>query len=75
MLGTMKILLGLVVFFFAAVLAGKTALAESFRQKMPMWLKVTLFVGVVIVIIGGVMRTYPRELNPIVGPAVVAPSN
>jgi uncharacterized membrane protein len=75
MLGTMKILLGLVVFFFAAVLAGKTALAGSFRQKMPMWLKVTIAIGIVIVLIGSVMRSYPREPKPIEGPAIIAPSN
>ena len=60
----LKILVGLVIFFFAAILAGKTALAESFREKMPTWLKFTMLVGIVIVIIGGVMRSYPREPKP-----------
>ncbi len=75
MFGTLKILLALVVFFFAAILAGKTALAESFREKMKFWLTVTMLVGLVIVIIGSVMRSYPRELKPVNGPALVAPSN
>lgn len=77
MLGTMKILLGFVVFFFAAILAGKTALAESFREKMTSWLKVTLVVGIVIVLIGGVMRNYPRILKDSEGggPSLVAPTN
>ncbi|MGD9632629.1 MAG: hypothetical protein AB7G28_07775 [Pirellulales bacterium] len=76
MLGTLKILLGLVVFFFAAILAGKTALAESFREKMAVWLKVTLAVGIVIVIIGGIMRNYPRiPKEESGGPALVSPSN
>lgn len=76
MLGTLKILLGLVVFFFAAILAGKTALAESFREKMTSWLKLTLVVGIVIVIVGGVMRTYPRIPKAEGGgPTLVAPTN
>jgi hypothetical protein len=76
MLGGLKILLALVLFFFAAILAGKTALAESFREKMPTWLKVTMCVGLLIVIVGGVMRSYPRTPKPTAGgPALVAPSN
>lgn len=76
MLGTLKILLALVVFFFAAILAGKTPLAESFREKMATWLKVTILVGIVIVIVGGVMRTYPRIPKAEGGgPALLAPTN
>lgn len=75
MLGGMKILVALVIFFLAAILAGKTTLAESFREQMPKWLQLTMFVGIVIVIIGSVMRSYPREPKPIEGPAIVAPSN
>jgi uncharacterized membrane protein len=76
MLGTLKILLAFVVFFFAAILAGKTALAESFREKMSTWLKVTILVGVLLVIIGGVMRNYPRVPKETAGgPALVAPTN
>jgi uncharacterized membrane protein len=75
MLGTMKILLGLVVFFLAAIMAGKTPLADSFRQSMPKWLKVAMFVGILVVLIGGVMKTYPREPKPVEGPAILAPAN
>jgi uncharacterized membrane protein len=76
MLGGLKILLALVLFFFAAILAGKTALAESFREKMPTWLKVTICVGLLIVIVGGVMRSYPRTPKASTnGPALLAPSN
>jgi hypothetical protein len=75
MLGGMKILVGLVIFFFAAILAGKTALADHFREKMKFWLTVTMIVGLVIVIIGSVMRTYPREPKPTTGPALVSPNN
>ena len=76
MLGGLKILLALVLFFFAAILAGKTALAESFREKMPTWLKVTMCVGLLIVIVAGVMRSYPRTPKAADGgPALVAPTN
>jgi uncharacterized membrane protein len=76
MLGTLKILLALVVFFFAAILAGKTPLAESFREKMASWLKFTMLLGILIVIIGGVMRNYPRiPKSPANGPTLIAPTN
>jgi hypothetical protein len=75
MLGTLKILLGFVVFFFAAILAGKTALAESFREKMTSWLKLTLAIGIVIVLVGGVMRMYPRVPKAEGGdPVLIAPA-
>lgn len=74
MLGGIKILVALVIFFFAAILAGKTALAERFREKMKFWLTVTMLVGLVIVVIGSVMRSYPREPKPTSGPALVAPN-
>ena len=75
MLGGMKILVALVLFFFAAILAGKTGLADRFRANMKFWLKVTMLVGLVIVIIGSVMRSYPRTLKTDAGPALVAPGN
>lgn len=75
MLGGLKILVALAIAFFAAVLAGKTALAERFRQNMKYWLAVTMLVGLVIVIIGSVMRSYPRTPKPMTGPALVAPNN
>jgi uncharacterized membrane protein len=74
MLGGIKILVALVIFFFAAILAGKTALAERFREKMRFWLTVTMLVGLVIVVIGSVMRSYPREPKAIAGPTLVAPN-
>jgi hypothetical protein len=35
---------------------------------------VTLLVGLVIVVIGSVMRSYPREPKAIAGPSLVAPN-
>lgn len=75
MLGGLKILLAFVIFFFAAILGGKTELADRFRAKMRCWLAVTMGIGLVIVIIAGVMRSYPREPKPVAGPALIAPGN
>jgi len=75
MLGGVKILVAMVIFFLAAILAGKTALADNLRTNMKFWLKVTMSVGLLIVVIGSVMRSYPRVLKPVEGPAMVAPAN
>lgn len=55
-----KFLLGLFLMFLAAILSGKTALAEKFRQKMGKWLGVAWTVSLAIVIIGALLRTFPR---------------
>lgn len=70
-----KILLALAVFFIAALLAGKTALAEQLRQKMKLWLSVCLAAGVIVVILAGVLRTYPHIPKPLEGPRLIAPSD
>jgi uncharacterized membrane protein len=75
MLVGIKILVALVVFFLAAVLAGRSALAERFRGNMKFWLSACLVAGIVTVLIGSVMRTYPRELKPTPGPTLVSPRN
>jgi uncharacterized membrane protein len=74
MLGGIKVLVALVIAFLAAILAGKTGLAERLRENMKFWLTVTMLVGLVIVVIGSMMRSYPRELKPVNGPALVAPN-
>jgi len=61
MMGGIKILLSLVFMALAALLAGRTAVADTIRQKWRMWLSVTLILGILIVVVGGVMRTYKRE--------------
>ncbi len=55
-----KFLLGLFLMFLAAILAGKTALAEKFRQKMGTWLGVAWTTSLAIVILGALLRTFPR---------------
>jgi uncharacterized membrane protein len=60
MLFGIKFLLGLFVMFIAAILAGKTALADKFRQKMGWWLNIAWTASLAIVIIGALLRTFPR---------------
>ena len=75
MLGTLKIVAALVVFFLAAVLAGKSAVAERLRQNMKLWLGVCLIAAILVVAIGSAMRSFPRTLKPLDGPALLAPAN
>lgn len=60
MLAGIKILLSIALFFLAALLAGKTAAAERLREKFYFWLTAAVMLGIAIVILGGVLRTFPR---------------
>ncbi len=75
MLGTLKIVLGLALMFLAALLTGRSAAAESIRQKWRLWLGVTLILGIIVVAAGSLMRTYPRtpKLDSTPGPTLIAP--
>ena len=53
-----KFLLGLLVMFLAAILAGKTAAAERFRQKMGRWLNVAWTASLTILVIAAILRNY-----------------
>ena len=55
-----KFLLGLFLMFLAAILSGKTALAERFRHKLGSWLSVAWTTSLTIVILGALLRTIPR---------------
>ncbi len=52
-----KFLLGLVVMFLAAILAGKTPLAAKFRGKSQLWLNVAWFGVMAIIVVAGILRT------------------
>ena len=52
-----KFLLGLLVMFLAAILAGKTAAADKFRQNMRKWLNLSWLAGMAIVVIAAILRT------------------
>ncbi len=60
MLFGIKFLLGLFVMFLAAILSGRTTLAEKFRQKMGKWLGIAWASSLAIVVIGAILRTFPR---------------
>jgi uncharacterized membrane protein len=75
MLGGLKILLGIALMLVAALLAGRSAAADALRQKWRRWLAISLLLGIIIVGMGSVMRTYPRtpkvEAQP--APTLIAP--
>lgn len=69
-----KLLLALAVFFLAAMLAGKSAAGERFRNDMRRWLGVCLLLGVVVVTLGSVLRSIPHV--PKTGaPVLIGPAN
>lgn len=53
----LKLILALVVFFLAAVLAGKTSAADSFRNSAKKWFTICLAAGLTIVVLAGVLRS------------------
>jgi uncharacterized membrane protein len=58
MLLGIKFLLGLLVMFLAALLAGKTSVADKFRTNMGRWLNVAWFAALAIVVIAALLRTF-----------------
>jgi uncharacterized membrane protein len=60
MLAGIKILLSLALFLLAALVAGRSAAAEGIRRNMRYWLGVCLALGIAIIILGAVLRTYER---------------
>jgi uncharacterized membrane protein len=72
-----KILAAIAVFLLAALLAGRTNAADTIRQKWQLWLNVCLFLALITVVIGSVLRAYPhnRKLDAAEPPKLVAPAN
>ena len=72
-----KILAAIAVFLLAALLAGRTNAADAIRQKWQLWLNVCLFLALITVVIGSVLRSYPhtRKLDAAEPPKLVAPAN
>ena len=73
MLLGLKMLLGLLVMFIAAILAGKTAAAERFRANMGRWLNIAWTSVIAIVVIGALLRAHHVRRAPNAEPA--APVN
>jgi uncharacterized membrane protein len=73
----LKVLAGFALFALAALLTGRTSAAESLRQKWRMWLTTSLLLGILTVVFGSVLRSYPhvpkaKDPNQ---PQLVAPAN
>jgi hypothetical protein len=56
-----KFLLALPIFFFASLLAGRSATAKKFQANGVMWMNVNLVLALVMVLIGGVLKFVPRQ--------------
>jgi uncharacterized membrane protein len=77
MIAGLKMLTGLALFVLAAMLAGRSAAAEKLRQNLRLWVNVCLILGIVTVVFGSVLRTFPRTLKVDApnGPQLIAPAN
>jgi uncharacterized membrane protein len=74
---SVKMLLALVIMFIASVLVGRSANAEKFREKAVFWLNLNLVLAVVVVCIGGFLRTlhHPPKAEVEAGqPVATAPA-
>lgn len=72
-----KMLLALVIMFIASLLVGRSANAEKFREKAVFWLNLNLVLAVVVVCIGGFLRTlhHPPKAEVEAGqPVATAPA-
>ena len=61
MLFGIKFLLALVVFVVAALLTGRTALADRLRQNEKFWLSFNMFLAIVLVCLGGLLKVAERQ--------------
>jgi uncharacterized membrane protein len=69
-----KFLLALAVFFIASVLAGRSSLADKFRQNARKWLTINAVLVVLIVLISGVLRMAEKTKKPVQSAAAPASS-
>jgi len=60
----LKFLLAMVVFFLAAALSGRTALATKLRQRERLWLMVNMILAITVVCLAGVMKLAQRSEKP-----------
>jgi len=57
----LKLLLGLAVFYLAAVLAGRSDRAKRMRQREIFWLNWLLTLAIIVVLIGGYMKVASQD--------------
>jgi uncharacterized membrane protein len=77
MIAGLKMLAGLAVFGLAALLAGRSSAAVSLRGRMRFWLNVCLLLGIITVVLGSVLRSYPHipKVDAAAAPILIAPAN
>ena len=59
----LKFLLALPIFFFAALLTGRSNLAKRIQTKAKFWLTVNLALALIMVLLGGGLRFVQREVK------------
>jgi uncharacterized membrane protein len=59
-----KFLLAMIVFFLAAALSGRSALAKRLRERERLWLMVNMVLAILVVCLGGVMKLAQRSEKP-----------
>jgi len=64
MLGGIKLLLALPIFFIASVLAGRSGLAKKWQANAKFWMNVNLTLALLMVLIGGLLKFVQRERKP-----------
>ena len=76
MLLGLKILAAFALFALAALIAGRRVAAEVIRERMRMWVGVSIALGVLVVAIGSAMRSIPHnaKIDAVPPPTLVAPA-
>jgi uncharacterized membrane protein len=80
-----KIVLALAVFYLTAVLSGRSATAQKFRERETYWLNILCALMIAIVLIAGYMKissaNFTKKARPaketamqIIGPAILQPT-
>jgi uncharacterized membrane protein len=59
-----KFLLALAIFWVSAVLSGRSALADKFRERMSFWLNLNVVLAILLVCVAGWMKATDREPKP-----------
>ncbi len=74
-----KIVLALAVFYLAAVLSGRSATAQRFRERETHWLNVLCVLMIAIVMIAGYMKMnsseFKKKVKPVIGSVKAIPDS
>jgi len=72
MLGGIKLLLAIPIFFIASVLAGRSSLAKKWQANAKFWMNINLTLALVMVLIGGLLKFVQRTPKTETPPPAVA---